>query len=83
MPEPKPYLKPADVAIKLGVNVSKVLGWIRDGELTAINTSDSDRPRWRITPEKLAEFERSRSNNSEFAERQPGNRHPSAVREYV
>jgi hypothetical protein len=39
-----------------------VRGWIRRGELRAINTAPtpSGRPRFVVTPDSLAEFERSR-----------------------
>lgn len=59
----EPYLSPADVAKRYGISVNKVLGWIRRGELHAVNLANrvGGRPRWKIAPEALADFERSRS----------------------
>jgi excisionase family DNA binding protein len=45
---------------RYGVNQHTVLGWIRSGELTAINVGrrlGTKKPRWRITPEALKAFE--------------------------
>lgn len=53
-------VRPA-IAQRLGVNVHRVLGWIDRGELAAINVGDGSRPRWRIKPEALADFERRRA----------------------
>jgi hypothetical protein len=38
------------------------MGWIRRGELKAINVATAlcGKPRWVVTPEALAEFERRR-----------------------
>jgi len=50
------------VADRLGVNQSKVLGWIRSGELRAIDVSTKrgGRPRWRIDETDLIAFESRR-----------------------
>ncbi len=60
---PDAYLTPPVVARRYGVSVDKVLAWIHRGELAALNLADrlGGRPRWRISPEALAAFERSRS----------------------
>lgn len=45
---------------RYGVNEHTVLGWIRSGELKAINVGrrqGAKKPRWRITPEALVAFE--------------------------
>jgi excisionase family DNA binding protein len=45
---------------RYGVNEHTVLGWIRSGELRAINVGrrqGTKKPRWRITPEALVAFE--------------------------
>lgn len=58
------FLIPRDIAEQLGVNVSKVLAWIKSGELLAANVSNSDsRPRWRIKPEAFEAFLSARSNS--------------------
>jgi len=58
-----PAFTPPEVAARYGVKPSKILGWIRSGELAAMNlaTSLSGRPRFRITAEALAEFEARRT----------------------
>jgi hypothetical protein len=49
----------------LRVNTGKVYGWIRRGELKAMNTStDPKRKRWIITQEALAEFQARRQPQS-------------------
>ena len=52
-----------DVARRLRVSPDKVRVWIKRGELAAVNTADTvcGKPRFVVTPESLAEFERLRS----------------------
>ena len=54
---------PPEYAKEHGVDPSKVLAWIRSGELRAINlaTSTTGRPRYRILLEAIVEFEERRS----------------------
>ena len=56
------YLSPRQHARLWGINPSKVLGWIRSGRLKAINLAESTlgRPRYKISPESVREFERGR-----------------------
>ena len=56
------YLSPPQVAKRLAVDAHKVIGWIRRGELRAVNVAaDTEgRPRYRISPADLAVFEASR-----------------------
>ena len=58
-------LTPADVAARLGVGVGKVLGWIRRGQLRAIDVASEPGPgkrrRWRVKPADLATFEQERA----------------------
>jgi hypothetical protein len=51
-----------DIANRYRVGLGTVLGWIRLGELRAINraAARSGRPRWVITVDALAEFELGR-----------------------
>ena len=58
------FLVPREVAERYGVALDKVLGWIRSGELRAVNvaTRQGGQPRWRISPSDLALFEASRSS---------------------
>lgn len=56
------WLTPPQLAKQLGVQAEKVLGWIRSGELRAVNVADRAcrRPRWRISAEAIEEFFRRR-----------------------
>jgi hypothetical protein len=51
-----------DVARRYRVSPDKVRGWIRSGQLVAINTGSSlcCKPRFVVLPEALAAFERNR-----------------------
>lgn len=64
MLEPASGFTVADVASRLRVGEDKVRGWIRRGELAAVNTASTlcGRPQLRITAEALAAFERRRSS---------------------
>jgi hypothetical protein len=60
---PAAGLTVADVALRYRVSPDKVRGWIRRGELRAVNTAAvlSSKPRWVIPAEALAVFERRRA----------------------
>jgi hypothetical protein len=53
----------AEVAARYRVGQDKVRGWVRRGELRAVNTATtlSFKPRWVISLDALAEFERRRA----------------------
>ncbi len=57
--DPAAGLTVQDVARRYRVSPDKVRGWIRRGELRAINTATvlCGKPRWVIPPESLVEFE--------------------------
>jgi hypothetical protein len=59
----RPYLRPREVAADLGVNESKVFGWICSGQLRGINVAARacGRPRWRISALDLQVFLDARS----------------------
>jgi hypothetical protein len=60
----------ADVASRYAVTSATVIGWIRAGELLAVNVSRSARskkPRWRITPAALEAFEAGRMASPQIA----------------
>jgi excisionase family DNA binding protein len=57
-------LSVCDLCERYGVGEHTVLGWIRSGELRAVNVGrrpGAKRPRWRITQEALAAFEMART----------------------
>ena len=54
----------ADLMLRFAVKDTTVLGWIKSGELKAVNVGRAPglkKPQWRISAESLAEFERSRT----------------------
>ena len=54
---------PPEMAKELRVHPDRVRRWIANGELGAVNLSDSDgRPRWRISSEAKQAFLTSRLN---------------------
>ena len=55
-------LHEARAARRYGVATAKVISWIRQGELAALNLANCTctRPRFSVTPEALEQFERSR-----------------------
>ena len=57
------YLSPQDIATSRGINVIKVLTWIKSGELKAVNvaTCAGKLPRWRISPADLERFDAARA----------------------
>ena len=54
----------ADLCARWKVGPDKVNGFIRRGELAAVNvaTNTLGRPQWRVTPEAVATFERGRTS---------------------
>lgn len=52
------WVTPPEIAKQLGIDPEKVLTWIRQGELSAVNVAQSPlgRPRWRIDPKDLEKF---------------------------
>jgi transposase len=53
-------LSPKEISQRYGVDVHTVLGWIKSGELDAVNVGRSPgkkKPRWKSLPEHLASFE--------------------------
>jgi predicted site-specific integrase-resolvase len=57
------YLSPPQYAKRLGIDPVKILGWIKKGELRAINIASNltGRPRYRIPIDAILEFEALRS----------------------
>lgn len=52
------YVTPPKLAERLAVSPEKVIGWIRRGELRAVDVSDKQggRPQWRIAESDIAVF---------------------------
>jgi excisionase family DNA binding protein len=53
-----------DLCVRYGVGAHTVLGWIRSGELRAVNVArrlGGKKPRWRISQEALETFEQLRT----------------------
>jgi excisionase family DNA binding protein len=51
------FLTPPTVAKRLGVDAHRVLDWIRQGKLRAVNLGDGAvRPRYRVDPGDLQDF---------------------------
>ena len=72
-----------DVALRYRVGEDKVRGWIRRGELRAVNTQAARcaRPRFVVTPDALYEFERRRAIGP-TARPQRRRRRPEAIDYY-
>jgi hypothetical protein len=64
VPTPHRGLTISDVARRYRVKRGKVLNWILRGELRAINVAEAlcGTPRWVVTPDDVAEFERRRTS---------------------
>ena len=58
------FLSLPETAKLLRINESKLIHWIRTGELTAIDLSQNrnQRPRWKVSREELDRFLRSRQS---------------------
>lgn len=58
-PELQPFMTPPEIAKLLRVSPEKVLAWIRNGRLKAINVSNRVRPRYRVNHDDLNTFLRT------------------------
>src|SRR5438034_8430828 len=63
---PERGLTVRDVARRFRVGADKIRAWIANGELAAINTATvmCARPRWIVTADALAAFERRRAGGA-------------------
>ena len=82
------WLTPPQLAKRLSIDVSKVLTWIRNGELRAVNVAErvGGRPRWRISSTAIEEFIRRRESSPPPAPQRSwhncyGQRKPPVIRE--
>ncbi len=63
LPAGRTKLTPPQIAKRFGIDVNKILGWIRSGELRAINgarKANGTKPRFLVDVADLEAFERSR-----------------------
>ena len=75
-------LSVGDLCERYAVSEHTVLGWIRSGELRAINVGrrlGSKKPRWRITQEALEAFEQLRTPTPPLPRTKRRKRAPEAV----
>lgn len=70
------YLTPAQLAKRLQVDPQRVREWIRADELNAINLAreGASRPRYRIPPEAVKDFERLHASRNAVATPKPKKR---------
>jgi excisionase family DNA binding protein len=74
-----------DLQRRYGVTVHTVLGWIRSGELRAVNVGrrpGAKKPRWRITQEALDSFEQLRTPTSSAPPARRRNRPANVIEFY-
>ncbi len=64
------------LAQALGIDQTKLLGWIHRGELQALNVAESatGRPRWRIPADAWQAFQQARSNTAQAPAPRPQQR---------
>jgi hypothetical protein len=77
------YLTPPQLAQIYGVKPAKILAWISSGELGALNLAarGTSRPRYRISPEAIAQFECRRSAGP--LPKQVRRRRPASIKDFV
>ena len=74
-----------DLTERYGVSEHTVLGWIRSGELRAVNVGrrvGGKKPRWRITQEALEAFELLRTPGPPPARMKRRKKRPTDVIEF-
>lgn len=80
-------ITPPQLAKRYGCDPTKIIRAIERGDLAAINLAEPGtvRPRYRITPEAIAAFERSKMRHPPAAAEQPAPRRPKRkpAKEYV
>ena len=76
---------PPQIAEMFGVDTKKVSGWIKSGELKAVNVAKNprgERPRWRISEQAIKDFEARRTYQPQ-AKREPKRRMPAIKNFFV
>jgi transposase len=79
--DPRHGLTVSDVAKRYRVGEDKVRTWIARGELKAVNTAAvlAGRPRWVVTRDALAAFERLRAGGPTTKQQRRRRRQPGAI----
>jgi len=77
-------ISPPELAKRYGCKPSRVIAWIRSGELVALNLASPGcaRPRYRITPEAITAFEQAKSTAPPPPKKSKRYRSPVTVREF-
>jgi len=86
MSDQSAYLSPPELARRWGTNPSRVVSLIHRGELAAIDLSAEPgvgRPRWKVSPDAIAQFESRRSNHNTQTATQPQRRKRSKYKTFV
>lgn len=75
---------PPAIGRRYGVKPQKVLLWIANGELDAVNVAErpTGRPRWRITSEAIERFELRRSAVPRIKPQRRRRRRLEGIKEY-
>lgn len=73
-----------DIQKRFGVGEHTVLGWIKSGDLQAINVcrTGSTRAKWRITETALAQFELDRTKQPQTQTKKKTTRRKKNIIEY-
>jgi excisionase family DNA binding protein len=74
-----------DICERYGVTEHTVLGWIRTGQLRAVNVGRSPgarKPRWRIPESAIAEFEAARTPTPPAPQTRRGKRSAEVIEFY-
>lgn len=81
-PRFREWMTPPQVGRQLRVKPERIVGWIRSGELAAVDVSSRPgvgRPRYRISPEALDEFLKRRAAGRQAKPaKRPKRRQPAA-----
>lgn len=83
--DPDKWFTPPELAKQLGISSEKVLTWIRNGELRAVNVAAglAGRPRWRISSVAFEEFLKRRESGPPVVPRRRGYTSRSSVQRSV
>ncbi len=77
-------LTPPELAAEWGIDPAKVVGWIKSGELRAINVASNvrGRPRYLIDRADIAAFETARTITKQLPTRRRRKQDPNIIKFY-